>query len=374
MPNELTILEAQFAPLTTRFDSVLKAPGVDMDTARLIASVMTACDKNHLLLEANRQSLINAAMTAAWLGLPCDGMTGQAFLVPYKGKRGGSIVQLIIGYKGYNTLAARGGITITGEVVRAGDEFDFDMGQGEVRHRFDLQTPRGPIIGAWSKASAKDRPPALKVLTLADILEIKAKSPRGNEAPWADPHVGFPAMAEKSAKRRLARVLPLMFQSPFALAARIEEAYEEQNANAWIDEKGALQIEHGGAVIDNQPSLGGLTGTVGPDGDNAGPDQHDQDGVVLPPQHTVLSSKPTDATLEWRTKLQTAANNGMEALRQEWKRVPFRFHRILVDELNATWKPIAIKSDAAEMGEPDVTPENPSPAPDPQDPPQHTEQ
>ena len=49
-------------------------------------------------------------------GLEVDGVTGQAFLVPFAGK-----VQLVVGYKGYNTLGARAGLTITGEVVRSGD-------------------------------------------------------------------------------------------------------------------------------------------------------------------------------------------------------------------------------------------------------------
>ena len=41
--------------------------------------------------------------------LEVDGVTGQAFLIPFKGR-----AQLVIGYKGFNTLAARSGLTVTG--------------------------------------------------------------------------------------------------------------------------------------------------------------------------------------------------------------------------------------------------------------------
>jgi phage RecT family recombinase len=70
-------------------------------------------------------------MSAACLGLEVDGVTGQAYLIPFKGR-----AQLVVGYKGYNTLAARSGITITGAVVREGDEFDYQLGSAAfVRHK-----------------------------------------------------------------------------------------------------------------------------------------------------------------------------------------------------------------------------------------------
>src|SRR5215472_6358831 len=117
MSNDLVALEHQFAPLTGKFTQVLAVPGVTLTAPRLIRSVLVSVERNPKLMHCTRQSLFNAAMSAACLGLECDGVTGQAFLIPFE-VRGTPTAQLVIGYKGYNTMAARSGITITGEVVR----------------------------------------------------------------------------------------------------------------------------------------------------------------------------------------------------------------------------------------------------------------
>ena len=101
MSNALAILEKQFEPLAPRFAQVLPA---SLPVERLIRTVMVSVERLPKLMECDRQSLFNAAMSAACLGLEVDGVTGQAFLIPFAGK-----AQLVIGYKGYSTLAARSG-------------------------------------------------------------------------------------------------------------------------------------------------------------------------------------------------------------------------------------------------------------------------
>jgi recombinational DNA repair protein RecT len=176
-------------------------------------------------------------MTFAVLGLEVDGVTGQGFLVPFN-----KMVQPIIGYLGYNTLGARAGLTITGRVVREGDGFDFDESAGVVHHSRQLGGEAGPnkrrIIAAWARAAALDRPAVVRVLSIDELLAIKKKSPRGNSPPWSDEEVGFAAMCEKTAKRRLRRDLPL---SVYQKAATMEEAHEERAAHSWIHpEKGVI--------------------------------------------------------------------------------------------------------------------------------------
>lgn len=235
MPNELVVLEKQFEPLAPRFAQVLP-PGLPVE--RLIRTVMVSVERMPKLLDCERQSLFNAAMTAAVLGLEVDGATGQAFLIPFKSK-----AQLVIGYKGYTTLAARSGLTVTGGVVREEDEFEFDEGEGWVKHKRKLGgEDKRRIIAAWAKAAAHDRPAVVKVLSIDEILEVKKKSPgaRRDDSPWNDPQIGFPAMAEKTAKRRLARSMPL---NVMQTAARMDEAFDEQGVNSWIAPDKTLQIE-----------------------------------------------------------------------------------------------------------------------------------
>jgi recombination protein RecT len=185
MANDLAIFENQLAPLAPRFADVL---GKTMPAERLIRTIVISVERSPKLLECDRQSLLASAMSAACLGLEVDGVTGQAFLIPFKNR-----AQLVIGYKGFNTLAARSGITITGKVVREGDVFEYDLAEGWMTHKPILNN-KGRIVAAWAKASANNRPPILEVLGIDDIMAIKAKSPgaRRDDSPWNDPSIGFP--------------------------------------------------------------------------------------------------------------------------------------------------------------------------------------
>src|SRR5260221_9458765 len=112
--SELVLFENTLKPLAPRFEQALAGA---IPVERLMRSIMVSVERNPALLtKADRQSLLNASMSAACLALEVDGITGQAFFVPFAGK-----AQLIIGYKGMNTLAARSGLTVQGEVVREGD-------------------------------------------------------------------------------------------------------------------------------------------------------------------------------------------------------------------------------------------------------------
>jgi recombination protein RecT len=255
--NELVAFERQLAPLAPRFAEVL---GQTMPVERLIRTVAVAVERLPKLLDCNRQSLFNAAMSAAVLGLEVDGVTGQAFLIPFKDR-----AQLVIGYKGFSTLAARAGITITGAVVREGDVFEYDLGESWITHKPTLGN-KGRIVAAWAKAAHSSRPPVVVVLGIDELLAVKAKSPgaRKADSPWNDPAIGFPAMCEKTAKRRLARSLPL---NTMHAAARMDEAVDEQGKSAWIDPARGVVVE--GEVIEpnetptaaqliGQPSRGAL--------------------------------------------------------------------------------------------------------------------
>lgn len=238
MANDLVALERQLQPLAPRFAEVL---GNTMPVERLMRTVLVSVERLPKLLECDRQSLFNSAMSAACLGLEVDGVTGQAYLIPFKGK-----AQLVIGYKGYVTLAARSGITITGGVVREGDVFEYELGsKAFVRHVPKLGN-KGRLIGAYATATARDRPAVVCVLDIDELNAVKAKSPgaQRSDSPWNDPTVGYPAMCEKTAKRRLARSLPL---NVMHLAARLDEAVDEQATPAWISPDKGVVLE--GEVI-----------------------------------------------------------------------------------------------------------------------------
>lgn len=250
MANNLAILETQLAPLAPRFTEALAGM---MPVERLTRTIVVSCERLPKLLECDRQSLFNAAMSAACLGLEVDGVTGQAYLIPFKGK-----AQLVIGYKGMNTLAARSGITIAGAVVRDGDEFEYELGSKPfVRHVPKLGN-KGRIIGAWATATANARPPVVNVMGIDDLMAVKAKSPGASfrDSPWNDPNIGFPAMCEKTVKRRLSRSLPL---NVMQLAARLDEAVDEQGKPAHITADRNIIIDGEFAEASPTPTADDLT-------------------------------------------------------------------------------------------------------------------
>lgn len=276
--NEIAILEKQFDPLVPHFQQAL---GNSMPVERLIRTVMISVERLPKLLACNRQSLFNAAMSAAVLGLEVDGVTGQAFLIPFKDR-----AQLVIGYKGYNTLGARSGITITGAVVKEGDAFDYDLGQGYVSHKPALNS-KGRIVAGWAKAAHASRPPVVAVMGIDDFMAVKAKSPgaRMNDSPWNDPAIGFPAMCEKTVKRRLARSLPL---NVMQLAARLDEAVDEQGKSAWITPDKGLMIE-GGAEPSPTPTMQQLIGSAGDAAERPAP------ALAVPSEATGAGHVPNEA-------------------------------------------------------------------------------
>lgn len=242
MPNELVVIEKQLTTLAPRFDNMLR--GSLMDSRALIAGVMIACERTPRLLECTPQSLLNCTNTAAALRLPFDGASGQFFPLPFKDK-GTMKAQPCVGYKGFNTIGARGGLSINAGVVREGDlEWDYREGSdGFVRHKKKLDND-GRIIASWSVGSSNGRPDVVCVMGIGQIEAIMKRSPAvrfGADSPWKDLIIGFEAMAEKTPRRRLARSIPWEIDSGrFMQAARLDEAFDEQGLHGYIGDKGLV--------------------------------------------------------------------------------------------------------------------------------------
>lgn len=340
MGSDIAVFEQQLRPLSPHFAEVL---GKTMPPERLIRTIVVSVERLPELLRCDRQSLFNAAMSAAVLGLEVDGVTGQAYLIPF-----GSKAQLVIGYKGYNTLAARSGITITGAVVREGDEFDYELGSAAfIRHR----PKAGPakdrrIIAAWACAQSMDRPAIPMVLTIDELLAVKEKSPgaKRRDSPWNDPAIGFPAMCEKTAKRRLARSMPL---NVMHLAARMDEAVDEQGKSAWID-------RDKGVVVDGEFTALPHTNTETPTADQLTAPSRTQESrtasSAAPPPHKGDYEGAAEETESERIarldrELGTEALTGTKSLLAKWKTIPPRDQATLKVALDTRHKPTALGVD-----------------------------
>src|SRR5580698_617148 len=66
-----------------------------IDADKMMRVVMTSLQKNPALMDCDQGSVIGAVIEASQLGLMPDGILGEAYLVPYRGK-----CQLQPGYRG----------------------------------------------------------------------------------------------------------------------------------------------------------------------------------------------------------------------------------------------------------------------------------
>ncbi|MDD9903730.1 MAG: recombinase RecT [Rhodospirillaceae bacterium] len=244
--NPLTIFRNELVKMEPQFDRVLPA---HLTVARLTRTIESCVSRNPRLLQADRKSLWEAAMTAAVFGLECDGWTGQGHLVPFKGK-----VQFIPGYQGLITLAFNSGYIVQGHVVRQSDIFSYQYGlEPALNHAPDRTHDRGadnPIVAAYATARGKDLIPVFEVMELPELLDARAKSSgwqafksgKMKDNPWES---DFEAMARKTPIRRLASHLPLNFQKAVAI-----EAMAEQGVNAHAEKMpdGTINIE--GEAVD----------------------------------------------------------------------------------------------------------------------------
>jgi recombination protein RecT len=345
MTGELAIIERNLQHVEPQLHRALAGA---MPTPRLMQLILTACERSDKLMAAHPQTILNCAITAATLGLEPDGMTGQMFLLPFELK-GRMVAQPCIGYRGYNSLAARRGcdMTITGEAVYEGDEFDYELGTSPMlRHRKGLGQ-RGRVVAAWAIAAAVNRPPIISVLTIDEINAVKAKSPGAKAkgpgaafSPWNDAEVGFPAMASKTAKRRLSRCLPMITSAPqFMMAARMEEAHEEQGKASWIEPERGVIVD--GEILEpsRTPTTADLIGSR-PAADRSPP--ADADGVA---GGEADAGPDSETLMRHDADLAAAAAQGTEALKAAYAALPADVEPMLRSAVNRRHKPAAIAAD-----------------------------
>lgn len=324
MGNEIVVLENEFKPLLPRFEQVLSGR---MPPERLIRTVLVSCEKTPKLMQCTRQSLFNAAMTAAVLALEVDGVTGQGFLIPYDVKSQGLIAQFQLGYKGGNTLGARSGYSITAGTVREDDlQWEYREGSGGFVHHKRKLGSKARIIAFWSVAESRTLPPLISILSIDDALAIKGKSPgaRRPESPWNDPAIGFPAMGEKSARRRLNRSMPLnTLTIDFHRAALLDEGFEERGEPSFIREDGTVMIGTTASPIAARET-------------SQTPEAEDLMRRETAAEETPLSRLKADG--------ERAAHKGKKELQRWWNGIGTADAKRLSDYFNQTLIPIAEKA------------------------------
>lgn len=246
MSQDLVTYGQQLEKYKGEFTKVMPS---HMSADKLVRMAESAARINPKLLSCERASLMRSIMTGAILGLEIDGVTGQAFLVPFKGK-----VQLIVGYKGYVTLAFNSGYILEGRTVRAQDNFAFEYGLAPwLNHSYPNATAsleqRGEVVASYSVARhVQHSLSSFRVVTLDQICSARDKSQgyryakeKGGDSPWI---TDFDEMAKKTAIRAHADELPLNVQRAVAL----EAVHSESGKPVYLDPAGAPVVDAGQVI------------------------------------------------------------------------------------------------------------------------------
>jgi recombination protein RecT len=181
--------------------------GEEQQAMKFLSSVMADVQKNPQLLACDQVTLINSYMTMAQLGLMPSGVSGEAYVLPYKGK-----AQFQLGYQGLITLFYRaGGTGIRAELVRANDKFEYT--NGEIKHTIDIfksNAERGEVVGAYAIANVNGQEisKAMNIKDIKDFGKNFSKSYSSEFSPWNEKNDPEGWMYKKTVLKQLAKMLP----------------------------------------------------------------------------------------------------------------------------------------------------------------------
>ena len=173
--NSIAVVEFREQSLDPIMDRLTAALAGEMPVEQMMQTIMVSIEKAPKLLQANRQSVVAAAMTACLLRLPVDGATGQGYLIPFKG-----FCQFIPGYRGLITLAGRSTFSLHNDIVREGDNFTFRSGSNpEILHDWNPalnDRQRGKAVGAYAIWRSNHMPTIMQWMPMDEILTHRDRS------------------------------------------------------------------------------------------------------------------------------------------------------------------------------------------------------
>lgn len=204
---------------------------------RFTRLALTAVNSDPLLLQADSRTLLAACMQCAQLGLEPNTKIGQAWLLPFRNSRKGTIeVQFILGYRGIVDLAHRSEhiMSIEARSVYSNDDFDYAYGLEDHLHHKPPLTDRGEVIAFYAITRFKSGGHYWVVLSKEVVEEHRARSSSPNSPAWTN---DYDAMGCKTCVRVSAPYLPLSPIVADAIAADESTPQWEQfsGENDFID-------------------------------------------------------------------------------------------------------------------------------------------
>lgn len=171
----------------------------------LATAVSVAND--YKLSKCNHNSIIDACVNVAQMGLDLSPVLSHAYIVPFKNS-----VQLIVSARGYTAMLARTGWKVKTYIVNECDDFEYKIdGFEEIVHfKKDLDSEEDTFKYAVALAESPDGTLYVEVMNAKQINKHRLVSSNQNGAKpsgvWAE---WFDEMALKTVIKKLVKKLPI---------------------------------------------------------------------------------------------------------------------------------------------------------------------
>lgn len=192
--------------------------GNEKKALRFLSSVIADAQRNPKLMECTPVSVINSYMTMAQLEFMPSGVSGEAYVLPYKNNKkvgntwvGVMEAQFQLGYQGMVTLFYRAGAKdIVAEIVREKDKFSYV--NGVIKHKPNIfSDDRGKAIGAYVIVRLNTGGSVSKVMSAKEIIGIGqkfSKSFKSEHTPWDEANDPQLWMWRKTVLKQVAKLVP----------------------------------------------------------------------------------------------------------------------------------------------------------------------
>lgn len=195
---------------------------------RFIRIALTGFSRTPALMDCTDPSILVCVIQAAQLGLELDGVTGQAYLVPFKNNNTGQMeCQLIPGYKGLLSLAYNSDKvdSVNAKTVHEGDSFQFNYGLNpDLIHIPKFDAKKRKITHVYCVVKMKSGGHIFDVMSRDEIEEHKKRyshAAKRKDSVWEKE---WEAMAKKTVIRKTLKLVP---QSPdLRMAVTMDERAE----------------------------------------------------------------------------------------------------------------------------------------------------
>jgi len=184
--NALSLISGDIYSAQGQFENVLSDKTLNFEReAGFAIQVLGASELAMTTAMKNRQSVINAVVNVAAIGISLNPAKKQAYLVPRDGR-----ICLDISYMGLLDLAIQSGSILWGqaELVNELDGFElngFDKPPTHKRNPFSKD--RGAIVGSYVVVKTRDGDYLTTTMQIDDIYDIRNRSSAwksGRSCPW----------------------------------------------------------------------------------------------------------------------------------------------------------------------------------------------